>query len=297
MQVGHQLLQPGGESLRAHEDRGQGGQQQVHPGFPPVPGREVDHLAGRAVAAHVRGRQPERVDGRRVEEPFVTGSLPHHDRPPGADRVQRRAVQWAVPEPVVAPGEQPLVGIAQPALRGREPLPVVRRGGRRRVRPVRQDPVLDGDHLGHQGGRAEDRMQMLVDQPGAHHRVGEGVVHRSRVEQVLDRADRNDAVTGHSNGGRVGKLGVHGDHPAGRVHRDLLRDLLLGHGPDPAAPTGRPSATQPESSVSSSNSLGRCTRLTLGGPVPSDQTIRPASVTVVVHCPRVTVMWWGAQAK
>ena len=226
VQIRHQLAQAGGQPLRAHEHRCQLGQQKVHPCFPPVPSVEIDHLAGRTVAHHVGGGEAERGDGRGVEEPLVAGSLPHGDRPGGADRIESRPVHQPVPELVIAPGKQPLARIGQVAVGGHQPPGVLVGGVGGREGLARQHPILVGDHLGVQRGGTQDRVQVLIDQARTDHRVGERVIDSAGVAQVLGIPDGHDPSTRHRHRRGLGDGRVHGDHPAGEKHRCRL----FGHG-------------------------------------------------------------------
>ena len=64
-------------------------------------------------------------------------------------------------------------------------------------------------------------MQVLFDESGTDHRVGEGLVDDGAtvLTEFLERPDRDDPITRYRDGGGVGRGRLHRDHPARGEHR------------------------------------------------------------------------------
>ena len=84
----------------------------------------------------------KRLQAGGVEIELVAGALPDHDRPRRADPVERLAVELAVPERLISPGEQPFVRGFQPRFRRLEAREIFVAAVRRLDAPARQIPVL-----------------------------------------------------------------------------------------------------------------------------------------------------------
>ncbi len=139
-----------------------------------------------------------------------------------ADGVEILAGEGAVPELVVAPGEEERFGVGKLGLCLAEPGEVFVTVPGRLDGPAGQLPVLDGDHLDRQAERSQKRVEVLLDQAGHEYlageplvegdgAVGEGLLH------LFERADGQDPVAGHGDcrGRRVG--GLHGQDLPRRV--------------------------------------------------------------------------------
>ena len=125
--------------------------------------------------------------------------LPDRYGPARADLVEHAAVQRAVPQLVVAPGQQPFPGAVAAFGAGQSPPVLVLRMWSR-AQTAGQHPVLGGDDVGDQGRRAEHRVQVLVDEAFADHGILEGLVDDA-VPQVIEFAHGHDAVPGDQHSG------------------------------------------------------------------------------------------------
>ncbi len=163
----------------------------------------------------------------------MTAPLPDADRPGRADPIEARPIEPTVPQLVVPPRDQPLVGVGQSRVGVAEALVVLLRRVGGGERAAGQHPVLGGDHLGRQRGRAEQRVEVLIDQAGEDDVVGERPVDHVRLvtaegHDLVEGADGDDAVAAHGDraGGRSFLVErpdptsrIDRDHPADRSHR------------------------------------------------------------------------------
>ena len=176
---------------------------------------------GLGLALDLDPGEAECAQGRRVEIELMGRAVPDDDGAGRADGVEQLPRQWPVPERVVAPGEQELLGVRQRGVRLAEPRLVFVRVGGRLDGPVGKRPVLDGDDLDRQAKRPQDRVQVLLDQAGQKNLAGEPRVHPERsigqgLLHLVERADGQDPVALHGDRGRrrVGRL--HGVDHLGR---------------------------------------------------------------------------------
>ena len=131
------------------------------------------------VAGHIGLREPELVGRPGVHEGLVERTLPQDDRAVGEEFVQHLPVVPAVQRRLVAPSDEPVVVVClgRRALQQQAAVVLGRAGGRAHA-AVRLLPGLGRDVLHGHEQRAQERVDVVVDQAGQQHLVGEPVVHR-----------------------------------------------------------------------------------------------------------------------
>ena len=131
------------------------------------------------MAGHVGLREPELVGSPGVHEGFVERTLPEDDRAVGKEFIQHLPVVPAVQRRLIAPGDEPVVvvGLGRCALQQQAAVVLGRTGGRAHA-AVGLLPGLGRDVLHGHEQRAQERVDVVVDQAGQQHLVGEPVVHR-----------------------------------------------------------------------------------------------------------------------
>ena len=134
-----------------------------------------------------------------------------------------------MPEGVIAPCEEGLVGIRIPIDQLPEPRQITRPVRHALDEPGGQIPVLRGDDLVPRQQRdGQVGMQVRIDEPRQQHLVAKRLIDlvvellKPRFER-FHRADGHDPVVsdGHGRRGREGR--VHRDDPASRIDRQLVR--------------------------------------------------------------------------
>ena len=195
------LLQPAEETLRCVEIALHAVERDGQAGLVEPPGFRIDLLVARQLVPV----QAHPVDGGVVGDNLVERALPDEDRPGLRDAVERPPVDRAVPDLVIAPGDQRLAGIGDLRVDRLEAVEIGVVALDRRGHSAGQPPFHRRDEVAGQQDRRQRRMQMRVDETRHQHAVAERVVDpvRMRVQpglQRFERADLDNPVAAHRNG-------------------------------------------------------------------------------------------------
>ena len=123
-----------------------------------------------------------------------------------------------MPQFVVTPGEQPFVRVGLACVEFAQSTLVLLRAVRCRERPVGQIPDFSGNHVGHQGGSAENRVEVLLDEPWEHDRSLQPVVELERCvtqrrDDFVDGPHCDNPPVAHCHGTGIRQIPLHRQEP------------------------------------------------------------------------------------